>query len=298
MRAWREGFIAVDWGTTNRRAYRIDAGGDVTAQMEDEAGVAAIPSGGFNAAVAQITARLGDLPLLMGGMIGSNRGWHEAPYVPCPATLADLVRNLLWVEEGRKAIVPGLSLSDRHRADVMRGEEVQVFGHLAAPGGEDGLICHPGTHTKWVRTAGGAIAEFRTFMTGELFGLLRDHSILAPLLHGGTEPDADFHAGAEAGLAASDLAADLFSARARVLLGRLPQASAAAWVSGLLIGADVRGGLASFGTGRPRTVTVLGRPALNRLYLAALARAGQPAAGADGAPAFIEGMKAIRKALP
>ena len=301
MDNWNDGFIAVDWGTTNRRAYRVDAGGQVVAEMEDDAGVTTVAKDGFPAAVARITERLGEAPLLMAGMIGSDRGWHQASYVPCPASPADLARNLLWMEPGRIAIVPGVAFTGEGRADVMRGEEVQVFGHMAGHDGGNALLCHPGTHTKWVRLSAGAIAEFRTFMTGELFGLLRDHSILGPLLQGHGPPDADFLAGVDRGLAGSDLAADLFSVRAGVLLGTRARESAAGWVSGLLVGADVRGGLASFsGTGgaeKPRCVTVLGRPELNRLYCAALAHAGVLSTGADGGPAFVAGMQAIRKAL-
>lgn len=297
MQGWSGGFIAVDWGTTNRRAYRIDALGAVVDRMEDDAGAATIARDAFPAAVAVITARLGDAPLLMAGMVGANNGWHETPYVPCPATIGDLARGLTWVEPGRVAIVPGVSFTSDRRADVMRGEEVQVFGHLAPDHAGEALLCHPGTHTKWIRTAEGAIVEFRTFMTGELFALLREHSILAPLLRDGMEPDADFLAGAEVGLAGAELAAELFAVRARVLLGRLPAGSAAAWTSGLLVGADVRGGLATCAH-LPRSVSVLGRPSLNRLYVAALARAGVPAQGVDGAPAFVAGMLAIRKALP
>jgi len=298
MQGWHQGFIAVDWGTTNRRAWRLDAAGAVVDEMQDEAGVSAIASGNFAAAVAEIARRLGEGPMLLAGMIGSNRGWREAPYVSCPAGLADLARNVLWVEPGRIGIVPGVSYLGGGRADVMRGEEVQVLGHFSEQGGEAGLLCHPGTHTKWVRLARGTIADFRTFMTGELFALLRDHSILAPLLHGGTEPDDDFCAGAEVGLEGGDLAAELFSARARVLLGQLDQACAAAWVSGLLVGADVRGGLATAGPERPRTVTVLGRPSLNRLYAAALARAGVQSHCGDGDAAFLAGIRAIAKDLP
>lgn len=302
MHGWDEGYIAVDWGTTNRRAWRIDAEGAVVDMLEDDAGVTAIPRDGFGSAVARITDALGDAPLLMAGMIGSNRGWHEAPYVACPVSLPDLARSLLWVEPRRIALVPGVSYADAARADVMRGEEVQVFGCLGSAdehgGGGGGLLCHPGTHTKWVRLERGAITSFRTFMTGELFALLRDHSILAPLLAGAVEPDADFLGGADVGLGGCDLAAELFSVRARVLLGRQDAACAAAWVSGLLIGSDVRGGLADCSGPAPRCVTVLGRPSLNRLYCAALAHAGVPAHGVDGNPAFLAGMQAIRKALP
>ena len=298
MRGWHDGFIAVDWGTTNRRAYRLGADGTVVDQMEDDAGVTAIKPGQFPAALARITDRLGEAPLLMAGMIGSNRGWQEAPYLPCPVSAPELARQLLWVEPERVAIVPGISFVSADHTDVMRGEEVQVFGHMAEHDARETLLCHPGTHTKWVRVTDGAIVSFRTFMTGELFALLREHSILAPLLHGGTEPDSDFLTGAEAGLAGANLAGELFSVRAGVLLGRRDPAQAAAWVSGLLIGADVAGGLAGCDTqASPRNVIVLGRPTLNRLYVAALAHAGIPAVGADGGPAFIAGMLALRKEL-
>lgn len=297
MDNWNDGFIAVDWGTTNRRAYRVDAAGKVVAEMEDDAGATTIAKGGFPAAVDQITQRLGQAPLLMAGMIGSDRGWQMAPYVPCPATPADLARGLLWVEPGRIAIVPGVAFTGQGRADVMRGEEVQIFGHMASLAAPDALLCHPGTHTKWVQVSGGAIAQFRTFMTGELFGLLRDHSILAPLLRSHGEPDEDFLGGVDRGLAGCDLAAELFSVRAEVLLGSRAAESAGGWISGLLVGADVRGGLATCGADKPRCVTVLGRPELNRLYCAALAHAGVLSTGADGAPAFVAGMQAIRKAL-
>lgn len=296
MRATQEGFIAVDWGTTNRRAYLIGTDGRLQDQLEDDAGVTSIGEGGFPAAIDAISRRLGDRPLLMAGMIGSNRGWREVPYIPCPAAIADLARHLCWIEPGRVAIVPGLCWSAPGQADVMRGEEVQVFGLLEQSGGRDMLLCHPGTHTKWVEVKNGAIHRFRTCMTGELFALLRKHSILAPLLAGDITVGEAFLAGVDAGLHDTHLAADLFSARARVLLGDLPEESAGPWISGLLVGADVRGGLALAGGDLQHEVTVLGRPSLNRLYAAALQRAGVQASQSDGAPAFIAGMQAIRKA--
>ena len=105
---WTDGFIAVDWGTTNRRAYRIDQSGSCADQFEDHKGRLAIPDGGFQGAVAEIRQRLGDLPLLLAGMIGSNRGWKEARYIPCPASLDDLAGALVWAGD-REAIVPGVS---------------------------------------------------------------------------------------------------------------------------------------------------------------------------------------------
>ena len=134
---WKDGFIAVDWGTTNRRAYLIGADGGQRDEMEDEQGILSVAAGQFHGAVQEVRARLGDRPLLMGGMIGSNRGWVEAPYVACPAGIDDLAANLRWIEGGRGAIVPGVSYRDGRAADVMRGEEVQICLLYTSPSPRD-----------------------------------------------------------------------------------------------------------------------------------------------------------------
>ena len=285
---WAQTFIAVDWGTTNRRAWRI-AGGVVAQEFEDSRGVLSVDKAAFPAAVAEIRERLGDHPLLMAGMVGSNRGWVEAPYVPCPAGLADIAGALCWAEPEWTAIVPGLS-SD-NPPDVMRGEEAQVVGAAAAglvPA--DALICHPGTHNKWVIVAGGRVASFRTVMTGELFSLLGKHSILSDLLGGDIEPGEAFRAGAARGLAGDALGAELFSVRASVLLGKSRKQDAADFTSGLLIGADIAFGLQQ---GAGDVVFVMGSPALTRLYAAAIDAAGQRATEIDGETAFLAGINAI-----
>src|SRR5215469_12441699 len=169
---WANGFIAVDWGTTNRRAYRLDSVGDQTGEFEDSKGVLSVPEGGFPAAIEEIRERLGDLPLLLSGMVGSNKGWVEVPYVPCPAGIDELVRGLKWVSD-REAIVPGVSYVGQGRADVMRGEETQIIGGIEARTiHHDALVCHPGTHNKWALVRKGTIQTFGTVMTGELFSLL------------------------------------------------------------------------------------------------------------------------------
>lgn len=287
---WAEGFIAVDWGTTNRRGYLVSADGSCTDEMEDDRGIMSVEPGGFPAAVQQIRERLGDKPLLMAGMIGSNRGWIEAPYVPCPAGLSDLAERLVWAEEGRAAIVPGLSyLGDDDTADVMRGEEVQIFGAVAAglvPG--DCLICHPGTHNKWIEVADGRVIGFRTVMTGEMFNLLKEHSILSELLSLPAEAGEAFRSGVRRGLSHDGLTAELFSVRARVLLDKAKREDAASFVSGLLIGSDIRVGLRA---DRQTEVIVMGRPELTGLYATALAEAGQEAREVDGEEAFIAGIR-------
>ena len=279
-------FVAVDWGTTNRRAWTV-TGGTATPLLADEQGILACTD--FAAAVAELRARSGGLPLLMAGMIGSNRGWVEVPYVAAPAGLAEIAAAVTWVERGI-GIVPGVSFVDGLRADIMRGEEVAMLGANLA----NGLVCHPGTHTKWVEMEDGAIARFRTVMTGDVFAALAHRSILSDLLAHPAPVDDAFTAGVDHALASTDLTAELFSTRARVILGRADAAHAASYVSGLLIGSDVRIGL---GRLRADVVPVLGAPVLTARFAAALTLAGRTAVEHDGGTAFIAGMMAIAGAL-
>lgn len=286
---WAEGFIAVDWGTTNRRAYLVGAGGALESEMEDDRGILSVGAGGFDAAVGEIRARLGDRPMLLAGMIGSNRGWVEAPYVPCPAGLPELAQDLKWVEPGRTAIVPGICFAEGDAADVMRGEEVQILGAYAeslVPA--NAIVCHPGTHNKWIRLRDGRIAAFRTVMTGELFNLLKGKSILADLLALPAGINAAFEAGVRRGLETDALTAELFSVRARVLLGKAAREDGASFVSGLLIGADVRAGLA---LADDAELVAMGRPELTALFAAALRIAGRQAREIDGEKAFLGGAR-------
>jgi len=290
---WADGFIAVDWGTTNRRAYLIDSGGKRTKEFEDGKGVLSVPDGGFPEAIAEIRRKLGDKPLLLAGMIGSNRGWKEAPYVPCPAGIDDLVGKLVWAGE-REAIVPGVSYIGDGRADVMRGEEVQLLGAAAAGLVEDGLVCHPGTHNKWAQLHQGRIHSFQTVMTGELFSLLKEHSILADLLKGEAEPNQAFRDAARHAIFNESLPAELFSVRAGVLLGQMKKEDAASYTSGLLIGTDVRIGL-QVPTGAQ--VRVMGRPELTQLYVAALEEAKRETVELDGEQCFLAGIQEIAKRI-
>lgn len=289
---WKDGHIAVDWGTTNRRAYLVDGSGCLLSDFEDGKGVTSVEANGFDAAVAEIRARLGDLPMLMAGMIGSNRGWREAAYVPCPAGLDSLARAILWVEEGRTGIVPGVCQTGPAGADVMRGEEVQILGAIAgAMVPADGVICHPGTHAKWIVTAQGQINAFRTMMTGELFGLLQKHSILADLIDHDVTPGDAFAAGVDEALAGGDVLSGLFRIRARHLLGTSVDAGeddAGSYASGLLIGCDIRVGL---DLAEGREVALIGRPELCTLYAAALGRAGRASTTLDGSAAFLAGIQ-------
>ncbi len=276
--------LAIDWGTTNRRVFLIE-GGQVVRTERDDRGVTSVSD--FAAEAAGIRARFGDLPMLMAGMVGSNIGWQAAPYVPAPAGIADLAANLLWIDDFT-AIVPGVSVTGP--ADVMRGEEVQLLGAVAAglvPG--DTLLAQPGTHCKWALMEGGRIGGFTTAMTGELFALLRKHGLLASQLGAEVTLGQAFLDGVEEGRK-RDLAASLFGIRAAKLLGEREDSDAASFASGVLIGSDVAARLERAGHD---TVHILADPGLGGLYAAAIEVQGRRATIIDSHAAFVAGIIAI-----
>ena len=281
-----QSLLAIDWGTTNRRVYRIGDGA-VVATERDALGVTAVSD--FAGELAAIRARFGDLPVLMAGMVGSTIGWREAHYVPAPAGLDDLGDNLLRIDE-RTAIVPGVSFSDGTRGDVMRGEEVQLLGAVAAgltP--PDALLVQPGTHCKWVEMAGSRITRFTTAMTGDLFALVRAHGILSAQLGADVALGDAFRDGVREG-AKRDLTASLFGIRAAKLLGLRDDADAASFASGLIIGADVAARVAE----RPfDTAYILADPVLGGLYAAAIEVNGRTGTIIDSQAAFVAGISRI-----
>ena len=282
-------FLAVDWGTTNRRVYAIDADGRVLETERDDQGLLATPPEAFADEVAGIRRRFGDVPVLCAGMVGSVRGWVEVPYVDCPAGIEQLAAHLHWIEPGRTAIVPGLATRDPDRPDVMRGEEVQLLGAVASGMAPDGaLLCQPGTHCKWARIEAQRIAAFRTVMTGELFSLLKANSLLADFLQGPVEDNQDFRDGVALARSGHALAA-LFGERAGVLLGLRASRQVAARVSGILIGEDVR----AQDLVRGETVHVLADAALGNLYVAAIREIGGEAVLLSSHEAFVAGIRMI-----
>jgi 2-dehydro-3-deoxygalactonokinase len=266
----RAAYLAVDWGTTNRRAYAVSADGTVLNSLQDDCGVLSLKPDDYPGAIARLRERLGAQPIIAVGMIGSNRGWREAPYVNVPASLDHLAAASIEAAPGVR-IVPGIALMDGKRPDVMRGEEIQVLGAITtgmAP--PTALFCQPGTHNKWIEAVDGAIRDFTTVMTGEIFALVRAGGVLAGMLDGLVADGAPFRRGVRRGIASQNLAATLFEIRAGVLLGRLAAADAAAYASGVLIGADV-GTREDLGR---NAVHLLGGGALAELYAVAIVEAG------------------------
>ena len=287
-------YIAIDWGTTNRRIYVLTANGTVLDTVRDDRGVLAMSPDDYPNEVAAIRVRFGDLPIIAAGMVGSTRGWREAAYVPAPADLTALAGAATRIAERDVTIVPGVSLLTDTRADVMRGEEVQVLGAVAAGlAPADALFAQPGTHNKWVHVAGGRITDFATTMTGELFALVKGHGILAGMLDGPVADGAAFRDGLSRVSGACDLTAALFGVRASVLLGRIAPVDAAAYASGLLIGSDI--GAVPDMAGQ--TVHLLSSGLLADLYTIGIEERGGTVVALDSHAGFLAGLHAIREHL-
>ena len=240
--------IGIDWGSSGFRAYRLSDDGSIRERRTAASGIASLTPTDYAAVLQQ---QIGDwlrdepaTPLLLSGMVGSRQGWREAAYAECPVGPGDLADKLCPVElgDGRIAhIVPGLSCRNADGIpDVMRGEETQIFG-LDLTG--DAGICLPGTHSKHVQLQAGRITDFATAMTGEVFALLKNHGLIAAMLEPETGADLDT-AAFEAGLALSGrpggLLHHIFSVRTRRLFNELSGTAATHYLSGILIGHELR----------------------------------------------------------
>lgn len=245
--------IGLDWGTTHLRAMLFDGDGAVHEARTRAWGIRQLPEGGFEAALSSICESWPSAPVLATGMVGSRQGWREVGYVDTPADVDALAAGIVELNsrDGRRFhIVPGVR--DAATADVMRGEETQVIGALAL---RPELAAHvrlllPGTHSKWVEVRDGRIVRLTTLMTGELYALLRQHSILGAGIPTDKSPAFDavaFDAGVRAAreTAAAGALTRLFSARALMLDGQLTLDAVPDYLSGLLIGEELRSGLAS-----------------------------------------------------
>ena len=236
--------IGLDWGTTSCRAYLIGADGAVLDRLADGPGILKVEAGAFGAALdVMVGGWDARLPIILSGMIGSRQGWKEAPYARCPAGAGDIVAAPARVEHADRLIslVPGLSTDNDGMPDVMRGEETQIFGALALAGRDEGLFLLPGTHSKWAQVTNSRIVSFRTFMTGEVFGALKDHTILGRLMNEGSDAEG-FARGVREGAAVGSAGALLnrmFATRTYGLMDKLTGAALADYLSGLLIGAEV-----------------------------------------------------------
>jgi 2-dehydro-3-deoxygalactonokinase len=294
-------WVAVDWGTSNLRAWGINSSGSVAFSRSSPEGMGRLTREQYPSILSGLLAEVHEpVDVLICGMAGARQGWLEAPYLDAPANLRTLaqgaVRPEMPGEQFAAAILPGVCQRDVGAEDVMRGEETQLLGLSALIPGFSGLAIMPGTHSKWAMLEGTTLNRFSSAMTGELFELLRTHSVLRHSLNGeleGEDRDLGFDAGVAIGLERPErLGAMLFKVRAGALLtGRSP-AWCAGFLSGLLIGAEIGGQRDWIGSAE---IPLIGSVGLCSLYQGALERLGAKARIVDATDATLAGLKAARE---
>lgn len=293
-------FIAINWGSSNFRAYLMDHAGRVRDAWAETAGIASLDRSGMQAQIERAGQRWPDAEALYAcGMIGSNIGWDDAGYAQCPIGLDGLAKQLHSTTiAGRiMQIVPGLSCrrSSDDAPDIMRGEETELFGLLCA--GQlptHGVVALPGTHGKWVRIENGKVAEFMTAMSGEIFDRMTAQGLLASIVGAAALPGAAFEQGVRTSASRTlGLGTLLFGARARVIRGELARDDAASYLRGLLIGAEIADALALYPHGRALGITLVGSNVVCEMYAAALALLGIASATVDAAHATSQGFASL-----
>jgi 2-dehydro-3-deoxygalactonokinase len=281
--------IAIDWGSSSFRAYLMAPNGEILDEVASGDGIGSVAAGAYPATLKRLIGRWLEanpsLPVVASGMVGSRHGWREAAYVKCPAGPREVATQLTPVEaDGRRVhLAAGLSYVDEAaQPDVMRGEETEIFG-VADSGAR--LIVLPGSHSKWAKVNGDRVVAFKTFVTGELFAALRDHTVAGAFARAAPakSPGEAFALGVRRGAAAvacegkSGVIGLLFGARSLPLTGGLAEDDAGEYLSGLLIGAEIGEARRFFPGEEPH---VAGAEALVARYLAAFEALGVSARAA------------------
>jgi len=293
-------WVAVDWGTSNVRAWGLAANGTQTFSNEADRGMGKIARGDYPSVLAELIGENAapGTPAIICGMAGARQGWLEAPYLDTPADLTRLVQGAVTPEgtDFDARILPGVCQRTAGDEDVMRGEETQLLGLLALRPGFSGTAILPGTHSKWVEIENGRITRFSTAMTGELYEVLSQHSVLRHSFKGdtveGPEIEEGIAEGMRAGLESPSLATSLiFRTRAAALLSGKGADWCSGYLSGLLVGVEIGGHRHWLGQ---VSVPLIGSARFGRLYGAALALIGTTGEPIDASEATIAGLIAAR----
>lgn len=270
--------IAVDWGSTNLRVFLLNKEGQILAKKFARRGILNVRRNRFIEAL-QFTFGdwlkiHSDLPIIMSGMIGSRQGWIEVPYQHCPIEIDQLAQNLATVDALKRHlyIVPGVDVKHFHHYDVMRGEETQIAGACVSDLEDEQMLCLPGTHSKWAIVNSKTISSFMTFMTGELFTLLARHSILSRLLAKRYHNEAAFIRGLNEAEGSDDWLTQIFQARTQVLNGKLEEDEVHSYLSGLLIGYELKQGLKHYPQVQNIPVGIVANARVAELYKIAFAQ--------------------------
>jgi len=295
-------WVAVDWGTSNLRAWGMGGDGRPVLERSSSKGMGKLERQEFAGVLLELLNDVGPatgMPVLICGMAGARQGWLEAPYLETPADLRGLIHGAVRpaMPDGRfaPAILPGVC-QKAGGDNVMRGEETQLLGLAMLKPGFNGMVCMPGTHSKWARLNGTRVEQFSTAMTGEIYEVLRTHSVLRHSLTGDLEGPGRFDgflAGAEAGLEHPEkLLGRLFEVRAGALLsGRQPD-WCGGFLSGLLIGTEIAANRGLIGQ---QTVPLIGSARLCELYASVLDMAGLESEIHDATTVTIAGLAAARR---
>lgn len=266
--------IGIDWGTSSLRAFLIGSDGEVLDSISTAQGIMHVENRDFDAVFHNIIrpwAGQKKLPVIASGMITSRNGWVETPYVQVPSDakdLADALVSFKTTDGVMVRFVTGLTTEHNGAPDVMRGEETQIVG-ASAMGLGDGIFVMPGTHSKWITVSNGRIEDYATFMTGEVFGALCSHTILGTLMVDAPFDEIGFRQGVEAGLGSgANLLHELFRVRTLPLFGKISGEMVSDYLSGMLIGAEIRAASATKPCGD--CVTIVGRDDLADRYEIAL----------------------------
>ncbi len=289
--------IAIDWGTTNRRGYLLDNDCTALSIRQDNRGIFNLGSSSFidllNDFIKDWRRQNGsETPVIMSGMIGSRQGWVEAPYAACPVRKDDLISECVPVPGINNCwIIPGVRMAcDAIRHDVMRGEEVQIFGAIDLTNRDSATLCLPGTHSKWAKIERSQLIEFTTSMTGEVFDVMCKHSILGSLM----DKAADHHEkafinGVEASANEGGLLTHLFSVRTNGLFGILDESAQSSYLSGVLIGHEIRS-LSEIYAPESGDILLVGSSELTALYGLAMTQLRVGHQQVDGNRAVIRGI--------
>ena len=319
-------FIGGDWGSSRLRLYLFREAGGALAQapeVREGPGMAQLAESPEATLFGLIDDWLDGqrLPIILSGMVGSNVGWVQAPYLDCPAALACIAGGGVQLRARGlgMTVLPGLRAQNpAGYPDVMRGEELQALGWLAlneagqAGGARKGrhLLVAPGTHCKWMQVQDGVLETFLTSMTGEVFALLQGQSMLLKGAGAGAAGDAGTQAaeaadGFDLGLDAiakqgsASLLQMLFTARSRQLAGEITRGQAEGYLSGLLVGADLAGASALLGRrfAEAKAVAIIAEPDLGQRYLLALQKAGKQARLLDPTEVAAAGFREVHRIL-
>lgn len=265
--------VAVDWGSSSLRLAALGDGGQVLAERATAYGIKDTRAGQHQERLSELSAcwpGASRVPWVLCGMVGSRNGWREVPYVPVSAGLRELSDAMLLINEGGRHFyfAPGLVTQAPEGADVMRGEETQLLGCMDEIQGRVAVL--PGTHSKWVCVdESHRVAAFKTFITGDLYVALKEKTVLGLDMGAasseGRWSGVSFAQGVAEGFDCRSLYTRLFNVRVRSLFEQSPRYQPAAFLSGLLIGHELRCGLDNF-AGKQRKLLLVGSGALVRHY--------------------------------